>query len=716
MVTQKTFILSAVPLAALLINAAAMALPPSPQFIPHTPDTSGMPGQGTVMFANFAPGGELWVSSNTAGLIWLYGGIGVYDATTDIWITHSSRSTPLQFWNYEVEWDSQGNAWLACENQLVMKQAESGEWQVFGPLNSPLVGDRNWDVAIDGNDHIWIANDDIDQVQGGLFEFDPALQSWMHHDEPFMRTYFGISAPFSVYARSNGEIWAAFEFMSGNARRVNGQWLHQTGPQILQFAETSDGTLYGVSGSGTYRFNDATQSWDVIAGYNSSVIAIDSQDRVYVGSGAFTYRFANGAWTVFAEAPSDIKSVDFDAAGDVWIAYKHSVRQYDDSGSGKRIYSSVMTGIGYYNLDNIEVDNQGNVWTMAGTTGATRFDGERYRNFSQFGHEETNPFQLGSSLLCTNVEDVFQDSAGNIWFAANGVARSADLENWDLWYWGNANLPYDHLTAIGQDANGAIWAGSDGSGIFRFDELSGQWIHRSLGANYNAERVIEIVTTTGGVMWVATYAGVHRFDGTNWSYFPAWSAEVPSMPRDLAAGPNGDVWIATGDGLVHHDGASAWTVYTPANSALMHPNVSSVAVREDGLVAACSEDLYYNYPYTGNMVLFDSTTAEWAGYPGGYGNPNPFYQASAMEFDHRGDLWIAEVNFGAVQVLLGGGQVVPGDIDGDGDVDLADGAVLVDVLLGLDIDPQHAAQSDINQDGTPNGLDIQPFLDAMLQS
>lgn len=52
--------------------------------------------------------------------------------------------------------------------------------------------------------------------------------------------------------------------------------------------------------------------------------------------------------------------------------------------------------------------------------------------------------------------------------------------------------------------------------------------------------------------------------------------------------------------------------------------------------------------------------------------------------------------------------IVPGtDIDGDGDEDGADAAVLVEVLLGRDTNPAHVSAADVNCDGVADGADIQ---------
>lgn len=56
--------------------------------------------------------------------------------------------------------------------------------------------------------------------------------------------------------------------------------------------------------------------------------------------------------------------------------------------------------------------------------------------------------------------------------------------------------------------------------------------------------------------------------------------------------------------------------------------------------------------------------------------------------------------------------VVPsaGDINQDGHIDATDLELLVEVLLGIDTIPQHVSRSDINGNGSPEGGDIQAFV------
>ncbi len=57
---------------------------------------------------------------------------------------------------------------------------------------------------------------------------------------------------------------------------------------------------------------------------------------------------------------------------------------------------------------------------------------------------------------------------------------------------------------------------------------------------------------------------------------------------------------------------------------------------------------------------------------------------------------------------------LPGDLNGDGVVGFDDADLFVAVLLGLDSDPGDMARADLNQDGTADGLDVQPFADVLI--
>jgi hypothetical protein len=73
-----------------------------------------------------------------------------------------------------------------------------------------------------------------------------------------------------------------------------------------------------------------------------------------------------------------------------------------------------------------------------------------------------------------------------------------------------------------------------------------------------------------------------------------------------------------------------------------------------------------------------------------------------------------QVNYPATGVALEIVGALSGDLDGDCDVDLDDAPPFTAVLLGTDTDPEHIAAADIDGSGSADGLDIQPFVDLLL--
>ena len=57
---------------------------------------------------------------------------------------------------------------------------------------------------------------------------------------------------------------------------------------------------------------------------------------------------------------------------------------------------------------------------------------------------------------------------------------------------------------------------------------------------------------------------------------------------------------------------------------------------------------------------------------------------------------------------------LPGDLDGNGTLDLLDLQRLVNVLLGLELDPQVITRADLDQDGRTTILDLQRLVNTLL--
>ncbi len=737
--SRHTFCFNAICALIASISSGGAALaggpPASPAYKIFDPGNTGIPGYANMMLVEFGPDGRLWVHGRD--FFWQTGGVAALDFTTGLWKTYSSRETPLEQWCYDVAFADDGSVWIAGDDVIARLHPDGESFTDYTPANTGVltnIGSYGM-IDIDANGHVWAANWGSVDVGGGLFEFDGT--QWVRHQEPWMLAWTGVPpAPaLNVCARANGDVWATFITDPGCMGLYReGQWTQITGgPVMINMAEAPDGTLYGVDAFGAYRMNDATGQWVQIGPHGSPTITVgpaagnghDLYIRPELNS-VMRYDASAGQWIPFATFPGWVDAVGVAPDGDVWIGAEtypthRDLHHYHDDGTLVRVYNRSNTGMPDYFPPWIYRDREGLMWFTDSVYGATRVEPDgNWRNFGiHNGQEEVYPgwtFPVGMPWWQTPGADawaeapnqVYNDTQGNFWFRGpNYMARSngEDLSQWTFWPPGQNGLPWA-IDSMGEDAQGNIWVGS----AFAMYRLSGgSWIEVLIGIP-DQFAPIGLEMGDNGALYAIRVATVYHVSGQS-------ATPVYTLPdgfgviTDLEVDAQGHFWIGTPDnGMLHWNGATT-TMYTPANSGLAELAVLDIAIRpSDGLVAV-STSQQFTPPYDGGVAVFDGNS--WASYD--YGESFlPHYGVGDMEFDADGHLWVGVLNFGAVQVFIGGGQVLPGDIDADGDVDADDQALFVAVLMGLESDPIYVGRSDMNADQFVNGLDIPAFVAVML--
>ncbi len=146
----------------------------------------------------------------------------------------------------------------------------------------------------------------------------------------------------------------------------------------------------------------------------------------------------------------------------------------------------------------------------------------------------------------------------------------------------------DNILALGNDSDGTLWIGTNGSGVSLFnpDGLSVFWggkNWRTLTARNGlaADAVASIALDSSGTAWLATIAGVSRMDTRSWwtlttpehpDFDAATTAFVDSQRRVWFGSDNMGVMVIAGD-TVHH--------ITAETSGLPENMIRSLLVDED---------------------------------------------------------------------------------------------------------------------------------------
>lgn len=69
-----------------------------------------------------------------------------------------------------------------------------------------------------------------------------------------------------------------------------------------------------------------------------------------------------------------------------------------------------------------------------------------------------------------------------------------------------------------------------------------------------SESANRIIQTEDGYIWIATYTGLHRFDGKNFTVFNSQNSTIPSSNvLTLGISPEGELWIGTLHGVVKYE-------------------------------------------------------------------------------------------------------------------------------------------------------------------
>ncbi|MEK6644299.1 MAG: dockerin type I domain-containing protein [Planctomycetota bacterium] len=213
---------------------------------------------------------------------------------------------------------------------------------------------------------------------------------------------------------------------------------------------------------------------------------------------------------------------------------------------------------------------------------------------------------------------------------------------------------------LARNAQGDLFIGSEGSGVHRYNAAAHTWTNLGLAT---ISQQFSIAINSQGHVFVGNDGhtkGVHKStangDGLSpLNNFPSsWGYAILCLPND-------DLYVGTRDAGIQYsnDGGASWTT---VNSGIP--------------VSACQ----------------------------------------ALTLGPDGYLYAGVAGFGVYRSAQQVVSTLPGDIDGDGDVDTTDISLFVSVLLGAEQMPISILRSDVNSDSRADGADVASMISAYLNS
>ena len=145
--------------------------------------------------------------------------------------------------------------------------------------------------------------------------------------------------------------------------------------------------------------------------------------------------------------------------------------------------------------------------------------------------------------------DILTSGEDGVWVAGNGKLRLFARDHWAKDY---ANYPWSKgvLTCLVEDRDGQVWAGTYGSGIFKY-ATNGQCVQISRSAGLPGNEIRSLHADKEGNLWVGTEGrGLARLKPAIFTSYGRAQGLGSDLVTSLCEGDGGELWIASnGEGI-----------------------------------------------------------------------------------------------------------------------------------------------------------------------
>lgn len=288
----------------------------------------------------------------------------------------------------------------------------------------------------------------------------------------------------------------------------------------------------------------------------------------------------------------------------LWVGTSAGVHEVDLASLNVRKTYTRSDGLANEYVFAMLVDRDGNKWFGTNGGGAARLAGDKWRVFFpmhgladywvySFGQQRDGTLWIGTwagvnrlgksgkfetfvkELVNEWVYGIAVDAQDRVWFGTEGGVSMYD-GTWHAWTHkeglgapnedrlpisfntglgtrsrhdlslmaeGQATYNPNYVFSIHAARDGAVWAGTWGGGVSRFDGQ--RWTSYTTRQGLAGNVVFSIAEADDGTLWFGTDHGVSRFDGKTWHSYGKANGLLSNNVYAVAVSPANEVWVGT---------------------------------------------------------------------------------------------------------------------------------------------------------------------------
>jgi ligand-binding sensor domain-containing protein/serine phosphatase RsbU (regulator of sigma subunit) len=267
-----------------------------------------------------------------------------------------------------------------------------------------------------------------------------------------------------------------------------------------------------------------------------------------------------------------------DRQGRVWVGTYTGGPVVFENGSFREF---VMEGLKIPVMAAIKMvqDSKGRIWIRTPENGVWLFDQGAFSHLT-----------VASDLVHNQVQKIFEDSYGSVWFATLGGVSKYGRVVFEV-YDRDTGLPEDHITSVFRDSRGRIWFGTyehlmykQGNDIAVIDQRSGFPEHRA---------ALSFAEDARHQVYIGTDLELLRYNGRSVVEVERGAYKFDDNMNSLLYAPDGRLWCASDSGVMIIDGQQVSLV--GRDQGLIHLQVNDLD--EAGNLVCCATE--------GGISLFD---------------------------------------------------------------------------------------------------------------
>lgn len=226
------------------------------------------------------------------------------------------------------------------------------------------------------------------------------------------------------------------------------------------------------------------------------------------------------------------------------LAWQAEARAADTGQSQYRLLG-IQDGLPNQKVHAIDQDRDGFLW-IGTNDGLARYDGSSFKVFRHVPGD-------GSALPGNAVLMVHADAGNRLWLSVEGFGlyrMDTDRDGFVPVPLLDGPEPVLDIWAIASDADGSVWVGTFGSGLFRLQPGGGvqQFKPASGTVGLPDENVLALAHDSSGRLWIATSSGIVLWRDGSFKAFDN-SRLLSKVVVNLLPDPQGGMWLGTQSGL-----------------------------------------------------------------------------------------------------------------------------------------------------------------------